>query len=148
MENVRLTAVAWRAPSLRGRVAFLAATVVVLLSVTLLILVWVLGSSQANLVAQSNKHLKAVVHSLANAYATRPDRAISLTATETLPPHPGFGLAGVEGEAPPPPLPDAPPLPKAPALPKPPLKAPAMPAAAAQLTALTSRVLADETGIE
>ena len=41
---------AWHAPSLRGRITFLAATVVVLLTVTLCILVWVLRSTQANTV--------------------------------------------------------------------------------------------------
>ncbi len=46
MDDVELKAAAWGAPSLRGRVTFLAGTVVVLLSVTLLILVWVLRSSQ------------------------------------------------------------------------------------------------------
>ena len=116
---------------------FLAGTVVFLLSVTLLILVWVLRSSQANLVARSNKHLEAVVRSLADAYETRSDRSISLEPKDASPVPPDIGLAGVPGALPPPPPPPPKPHPKA--LPIP---------GEAQLTALTSRVLKDETGIE
>jgi signal transduction histidine kinase len=124
MENAGSRTIAWRAPSLRGRVTFLAGTVVVLLTVTLLILVLVLSSSQANLVAQSNKHLEAVVRSLADAYETRSDREVSLTTSEFLP---------------------APPAPPAPPgmNPKPPA-----PTGQGPLSNLTSRVLQDETGIE
>ena len=68
MGKPEVRAVAWRAPSLRGRVTVLAGTVVVLLAVTLLLLIGVLRSSQANLVAQSNKHLEGVVRALAHAY--------------------------------------------------------------------------------
>lgn len=128
MENVNFKAAARRAPSLRGRVTFLAATVVVLLSLTLLILVLVLRSSQANLIARSNKHLEAVVRSLAAAYESRSDRSISLKAREG---------------------PDAPPDPRLteiPSLPLPP-RPPIVPADA-QLTELTSHVLQNETGIE
>lgn len=138
--DVRATA-DWRAPSLRGRVALLAATVVVLLAVTLLILVWVLRSSQANLVARSNKHLEAVARALVDAYETRSDRGISLKRASWLPlPAPPEarppGILGRTAPVPPPPSP-----------PKRPVKMPAIPGEA-QLTELTARVLQDETGIE
>lgn len=136
MNNVESSAAgAWRAPSLRGRVALLAGTVVVLLAVTLLMLFWVLRSSQANLVARSNKHLEAVVRALADAYETRSDREISLQQAVWLPvPPSAVGAPGVPGPAaPPPPHPHA----KVPVVPR-----------EARLTELTARVLEDETGIE
>jgi signal transduction histidine kinase len=137
--------VAWRAPSLRGRVAFLAGTVVVLLLVTLLTLIWLLRSSQANLVAQSNKHLQAVARLMAGAYENRPDRTISLVKGEPGPPPPGPGREPLEAPPPPPPVPQPPPPephPVPPPRPKPPV------ADDPGLAALTSRVLQDETGIE
>jgi len=126
MGNSEARALAWRAPSLRGRVTFLAGTVVVLLAVTLLLLIGVLRSSQANLVAQSNKHLEAVVRALAHAYETRSDRSIGLSERAAVMPPP-----------PPPKPPGQRPPPKPPAIRGDP-----------QLTALTARVLQDETGIE
>ncbi len=138
MDDAELRAVVWRAPSLRGRVTFLAGTVVVLLSLTLLILVFVLRSSQVNLVARSNKHLEAVVRSLANAYETRSDRSISLQPRDRFPQPepPSPGRLRVPG---PPPPPNAPP--------RPPTK-PQPTSGELQLASLTSRVLQDETGIE
>ena len=74
---------------MRGRVALLAGTVVVLLSATLLILIWVLRTTQADLVARSNKHLEAVARSMAVAYQNRSNRSISLAITDPVPPLPG-----------------------------------------------------------
>ncbi len=121
---------------MRGRVALLAGTVVVLLSATLLILIWVLRTTQADLVARSNKHLEAVARSMAVAYQNRSNRSISLAITDPVPPLPG-----------PRPLrfPEAPPQPP----PKPPLDRPRpLSALERSLEALTSSVLHDETGIE
>jgi signal transduction histidine kinase len=124
---------AWNSPSLRGRVTLIAATVVLLLMATLFILVWVLRSSQADLVARSNKHLEAVARSLAEAYQDRSDRNVSLAEAGPLPP-------------PPPPKPPAPPKPP------PTLVAPLPPLLpqpdSRSLAALTAGVLRDETGIE
>jgi len=119
---------AWRSPSLRGRVVFLAATVVVLLGATLFILISVLRSSQANLVKRSNKHLEAVARSMAEAYLNRPDKTLSLAQAHVLPPPPAGG--------PPPPAPAAPPPP------------PAKPEMERTLSAVTARVLRNETGVE
>ncbi|MEK6398193.1 MAG: hypothetical protein V4734_08915, partial [Terriglobus sp.] len=79
---------AWHAPSLRGRVALLAATVVALLLVTLLILVWVLRTTQTNAVARSQKHLLAVAKSLKTAYEARPDHGVSIATVDVGPPPP------------------------------------------------------------
>jgi signal transduction histidine kinase len=134
------TKIAWRAPSLRGRVTFLAITVTVLLAGTLLLLVSVLRSSQASLVARSNKHLNAVVHALVNAYENRADRTISLNGRE-------LPVAPAESVSPPSPptepnlFPALPPVPPRPPTPR------FMPGDP-QMTALTSGVLQDETGIE
>lgn len=105
----------------------LAGTVVALLIATLIILVSVLRSSQTNLVNRSNKHLEAVARSMADAYRNRPDKALSLARAEEVPPP---ALAG------PPPTP--PPGPGHP--PKPEVER--------SLSALTAKVLRDETGIE
>ena len=125
----------WHAPSLRGRITFLAATVVVLLTVTLCILVWVLRSTQANTVGRSQKRLEAVARSMANAYQTRTDRSASLSQADLAPPSKS-DITTVP-PPPPPPLP-APPLPGA--RPHPPQDE--------ALAAITSRVLQDEIGIE
>src|ERR1700733_10652779 len=125
---------AWQAPSLRGRITFLAATVVVLLTVTLCILVWVLRSTQANTVGRSQKRLEAVARSMANAYETRTDQSASLSHSDPGPPR-----QATDAEAPPPPPPPGPP-------PRPGQR-PHSPEEQA-LAAITSRVLQDETGIE
>lgn len=126
--------VAWRSPSLRGRVVLLAGTVVALLTATLLILVWVLRTSQTNLVRQSNKHLEAVAHSMADAYVDRPDKTVSLAQADAVPPLPPVG---------PPPVPPPPPI--APAPPRPTHPSPEM---ERSLRAVTAAVLRAETGIE
>ncbi len=135
--ETRTVTTAWQAPSLRGRITFLAATVVVLLTVTLFILVWVLRSTQANAVARSQKRLQAVARSMANAYLARTDRNTSLSQADfqPIPQMPG----GTTGPPPPPPPSGAPP----------PLRTdwPNSPEEQA-LGAITSRVLQDETGIE
>ena len=92
---------AWQAPSLRGRITLLAATVVVLLIATLCILIWVLRSTQANTVGRSQKRLEAVARSMANAYQTRTDLSTSLS-------HADFRPRPSESDSkavPPPPLP-------------------------------------------
>jgi signal transduction histidine kinase len=118
---------AWQAPSLRGRIALLAASVVVVLTITLCVLVWVLRSTQANVVDHSEKHLQAVAQSMANAYATRPNRNISLATVEAGPPPPPDPSRGVQPPPPPPGLGRQ---------------------DAEVLGALTGRVLQDEIGIE
>jgi signal transduction histidine kinase len=130
---------AWRSPSLRGRVALLAGTVVILLTATLLILIGVLRNSQAELVARSNKHLEAVARSMAEVYQNRTNRNISLAQAMPLPPPPP------PRPAPPPASPEAAPPPRLPAE----LHGPG-PASAAEkaLEVMTSSVLHDETGIE
>jgi signal transduction histidine kinase len=127
---------AWRAPSLRGRIALLAAAVVLLLIVTLCVLVWVLHSTQANVVDHSEKHLQAVIQAMANAYETRLNRSVSLAAVEAGPPPPAPKAS--PGIGPPPPPPAPPPNPGA----RP------MSAADQGLEALTAQVLQNETGIE
>lgn len=122
----------WQAPSLRGRITFLATTVVVLLTVTLCILLWVLRSTQANTVALSRKHLQAVARSMANGYQTRTDRSVSLS-------HSGLEADPALKDPPPPPPP-----PPGPHQPGPPLRSPEEQA----LASITSRVLQVETGIE
>lgn len=131
---------AWQAPSLRGRIAFLAATVVVLLTVTLCVLVWVLRSTQTNTVGRSKKHLEAVARSMANAYQTRTDRSTSLSHVDSDRP-----LPREHGTAPAPPPPPPPSL--APPPPSPPGERPRSPDEQA-LGAIAYRVLQDETGIE
>ena len=128
---------AWQAPSLRGRITFLAAAVVVLLTVTLCILVGVLRSTQANTVAGSQRRLEAVARSMANAYQTRTDRSTSLSHVDA---RPRPKQAATTGVPPPPPLPGPPP-------PPPPGARPISPEEQA-LAAITTRVLQDETGIE
>jgi signal transduction histidine kinase len=117
---------AWQAPSLRGRIAVLAATVVVLLTGTLFLLIWVLRSTQANTVSRSQRHLQAVVQSLANAYEARSDPNASLSAPAINP---------------------VPPMPPPAGGPHPPGDHPPSPAEQA-LQAITARALQDETGIE
>lgn len=126
---------AWQAPSLRGRITFLAATVVVLLTVTLCILVWVLRNSQANSVARSQKHLEAVARSMANAYQTKTDTNASLSRDDS-------GHLPQERGLPPTPMP--PPA----AGPPPPPNALLRSPEDESLASITSRVLQDETGIE
>lgn len=128
---------AWQAPSLRGRIAILAATVVVLLTATLCILVSVLRSTQANTVGRSQKHLEAVAHSMANAYETRSDRNAALANFEIGPP------PQKPGE-----LPRSPANPLAPPPPKPGFHSPPHTPAEQALEAITAQVLQDETGIE
>lgn len=128
---------AWHAPSLRGRIVLLAVTVVVLLVATLLILVWVLRTTQANAVARSEKHLDAVAASLADAYEARPDQSVSIAADDPglpKPPPPPPAL-GVE-QAPPP-------RPK----PHPPAVGPRS-RQEQTLEQITAKALGDETGIE
>ena len=126
---------AWHAPSLRGRIAFLAATVVVLLTLTLCVLIWVFRSTQANTVGRSQKHLEAVARSMVNAYQNRADRDLSLSSVD---------------RAPSPPRPDASrqPAPPPPLLGPPPPGGPPRSPEERALQAITSRVLQDETGIE
>jgi signal transduction histidine kinase len=137
--QTRDVASGWQAPSLRGRISFLAAAVVVLLTVTLCILLWVLRSTQANTVARSQRHLEAVARSMANAYQSRIDRTVSLSHVDPRP-NP-LGPDSTPGEIPalPPPLPPPGPHP------------PGDPVHSSEdraLAALTSRVLQLETGIE
>jgi hypothetical protein len=132
MESQRQKTVAWRAPSLRGRVVLLAGSVVVLLLATLLILISVLRSSQTNLVNQSNKHLEAVARSMADAYLNRSDKTVSLAQAEKAPPPPSIGLPAAP--PPPPPIPQSGPKPG--------------PESERRFSAISARVLRDETGIE
>ena len=129
---------AWHAPSLRGRIVLLAGTVIVLLTATLLILVWVLQTTQTNAVARSQKHLAAVARSLATAYASRTNRNVSL-ATFAQGPRPPKLPPSLGGED----LPPQPPPPK----PHPPELPPASPEEQS-LAQVTASVLADDTGIE
>jgi signal transduction histidine kinase len=118
----------WRSPSLRGSLTLIAVTVVVLLTTTLLLLIWVLRSSQADLVARSNKHLQAVAHSLAEAYQNRTDREVTLARAGPPMPRPPSPM----GLPPPPPVPP-----------------PAPPQLMDRsLALLTASILRDETGIE
>lgn len=107
----------------------LAGAVIALLMATSVIFVWVLRSSQAGLVHAANKHLEAVAHSMAEAYADRPNKEASLTKVDAPPPAP----AGAAHPGPPPP-PPAPPPPRG--------------ETDRDLSALTAKVLRDETGIE
>jgi signal transduction histidine kinase len=130
---------AWRSPSLRGRVALLAGTVIVLLSATLLILIWVFRSTQADLVARSNKHLEAVARAMAEAYQNRADGNNSLAEAVSVPP-------AAPRRGPLPSIEPAPPPPGKPPIGSPPPKPES--AAEKSLALLTSSVLHDETGIE
>jgi signal transduction histidine kinase len=141
LRPIREGLMAWRAPSLRGRIALLAGTVVLLLIVTLCVLVWVLRTTQANVVERSEKHLQAVAQSMANAYETRPNRSISLATVEVGPPPPRPDASLTPGPPPPPVAPPSNPGPLNPG---------AHHARAQEqvLEALTANVLQDETGIE
>lgn len=134
---------AWRAPSLRGRVALLAGTVITLLVVTLLILLWVLRTTQANAVARSQKHLSAVAKSLKTSYESRPNPSVSITTVDVGPPPPPGPVPTPDDDstelAPPPP-----PGPK----PKPPGVARPHSTGEQSLEQITAKVLQNETGIE
>jgi signal transduction histidine kinase len=125
----------WQAPSLRGRIALLTASVVILLTITLCVLFWVLRSTQANVVHRSQRHLEAVARSLANAYQARTDHTALLANVEPTPHEP------IPDEA----LQDSPPLP-----PPPPFRPGMHPTSAENriLEAITAKVLQNETGIE
>lgn len=128
----------WQAPSLRGRIALLATSVVVLLAITLFVLIWVLRSTQENVVHRSQKHLEAVARSMTSAYQARIDRTVSLASVDPAPPLPEPNVP-TPGDAPPPP----PPRPR----PGPPRPHPHSPGEQA-LASITARILQDETGIE
>ncbi|WP_446742416.1 sensor histidine kinase [Silvibacterium acidisoli] len=133
---------AWHAPSLRSRVALLAGTVVILLVGTLLILLWVLRTTQANAVARSQKHLSAVAKSLKTAYESRPNPTATITRVEVgppPPPKPERSPAGNSTEIAPPPPPEQ--------KPKPPGGRSQSPEEQS-LEQITAKVLQDETGIE
>lgn len=133
---------AWHAPSLRGRVALLATTVVALLLGTLLILLWVFRTTQANDVARSEKHLSAVAKSFKTTYESRPDATVTITTVDVgppPPPRPAPSPAGPATEV----VPPHPPQPK----PEPPGGRPYS-HGDQSLEQITAKVLQDETGIE
>lgn len=130
---------AWRAPSLRGRITFLAATVVILLTVTLFILVWVLRSTQANTVGRAQTRLHAVARSMANAYQMRSSMNSGLGQVDPKSLSRERDLTTVRPMLPPMSPPHAPP--------PPPGDQPRSPEEQA-MALITSRVLQDETGIE
>lgn len=119
-------------PSLRGRIALLAGTVIALLLITLGSLVWIVRGTEANAVSRSEKHLVVVARALADAYTTRSDPGLSLTTL------PASGRPpGKDGMSPPLPPPPPPPPPAIPGTQNP-----------SFLEELTAKLLKNETGIE